>query len=485
MLPPFAVSLPGGGAQLPFEDIILQLVAGGAVQPGKAGAQIADHIVHRPAGLVNVKHAGHQRGDGLGQQIAAGGSVEGHAIVAEDAFQTAPVVPEAPGQDGNIPPAAALVPHQFQSPGRRQLALGGHALAAVERHRPGLVREAAVSIAEHIVGKAAEGRGLAALAVQQLHFCFYSQFLRRREQRPARPAGQGIDLVVAGHAVHCQADGELHIFPQQGQQHLLLLPGEVDETVHIHMGVCVQVTFPDLSGQHRQPVRRVSVTVGHHGVIGLQHQGQVLQLIPQAAAAFPSGGQQGLGIDGGGFQLVHRGEQHGLQLRPALRSGIDLQPGAQFPQGQSHAQQPPALVQPGRAAAAQLAGHAPGKAGEAEHLGIAGEGVPAAAAKLPLRLMAVLLRHQQNPAGLPGIHGLFDFVYDGGGLAGARLADHQFQQLCSLLRWGFVFLLFYQTPPPMARSHWRCSALQSRIAAVMTFFASRCKQNAKKFTIRY
>ena len=66
VLPPFAVTFPGGGAQLPLEDIVLQLVAGGAVQAGEAGAQVADHVVHRPAGLVNVKHAGHQRGDGLG-----------------------------------------------------------------------------------------------------------------------------------------------------------------------------------------------------------------------------------------------------------------------------------------------------------------------------------------------------------------------------------------------------------------------------------
>ena len=343
--------------------------------------------------------------------------------MAEDALQAAPVVPKAPGQDGDIPPAATLVTHQFQGFGRRQLALGGHALTAAERHRPGLIREAAVRIAEHIVGKTAEGRGFAAFAVQPLHPGLPPQLLRRREQRPAGPAGQGKNLVVTGHAVHRQADGELHILPQQSQQHLLLLPGEVDKAVHIHMGVCIQIALFDLFGQHRQPVRRVGVAVGHHGVIGLQHQGQILQLIPQAAAAVPGGVEQRFGVDGGGFQLIHRGKQHGLQLRPALSGGVDLQPGTQLPQGQGHAQQPPALVQPGRAAAAQLTGHAPGKAGEAEHLGIAGEGIPAAAAKLPLRLMAVLLRHQQNPAGLPVIHGLFYFVYDGGGLAGARLAD--------------------------------------------------------------
>ena len=452
VLPPFPVPLPGGGTQLPLEDIVLQLITGGPVKAGEAGAQIADHIIHCPAGLVNVKHAAHQCSDGLGQQVTASRCVQRDAVVAEDALQAAPVVLKAPGQDGDIPPAAALIPHQGQGPGRRQLALGNYALAAVQVQRATLVREAAVRIAEHIFRKKAERRGLAAFAFQQLHPGLHAQLLRRLQQRPAGPAGQGIDLVVTVHAVHRQADGELHLLPQQGQKHLLLLPGEVDEAVHIHMGALIQIAFCDLSGQHRQPVCRVGMAVGHYGVIGLQHQGQILQLVPQAAAAFPGGGQQGLGADGSGLQLIHRREQHGLQFRPSLRHGVDLQPGAQLLQGQSHAQQPPTLVQIGRAAAAQLAGHAPGKAGEAEHLGIQRQSVPAAAAKLPLRLMAVLLRHQHNPAGLPGIHGLLDFIYHGGGLAGARFAGHQCQQFASLLVWDFSFLLFYQTPHPMARA---------------------------------
>ena len=190
------------------------------------------------------------------------------------------------------------------------------------------------------------------------------------------------------------------------------------------------VAVSDLGSQNVQPVGRVGVAVCHRRVIGLQHQGHVAELVAQCAAAALPGREQGLRAYPGRLQLVHGGEQHPLQFRLAAGRAVDLQPGIDLIQCQRHAKHTPALVQH-TFSGAPLAGHgAPGKSGEAEHLRVQGQGVPAAAAQLPLRLVAVLLGHNEHTAAPALTYKGVDLRYDGSRFSGARFAGEKSEHIC-------------------------------------------------------
>ena len=257
-----------------------------------------------------------------------------------------------------------------------------------------------------------------------------------------RAAGQLEDLVISPQLVHGQADRKLRALFHKRPDDLQLLLGKVDEAVDIYMVMGTYLAVPDLRGKDVQPVGRVGVSVGHHRVVGLQHKGHVGQLVAQCAAAAFAGRKQLLRAHPGRFQLVHSGEQHALQFRLAAGRAVDLQPGTDIVQRQRHAQHTPALVQHACRPAALPGHNTPGKAGKAEHLRIQGHGIPAAAAQLPLRFMAVLLGHNEHAAARALTHKAVYFRYDGGGFAGARLAGEKSQHSDPPKK--IFFFVFYQ-----------------------------------------
>ena len=207
-------------------------------------------------------------------------------------------------------------------------------------------------------------------------------------------------------------------------EHLSFLTGEIDKAVDIHARVR-KVAGLYLLCEKAEPVRGVGMAVGDGGVVGFNYERKLRELVAQAVGAGGGGGAEFGVSDAGGLELIHGGQQHGLQLRTALRRGIHTQARTEVPQREGHAQQPAALVEPGSSRPTAARGHLPREAGEAEHLGIQREPVPAAPAELAFGLMAVLLRdYEHNPA-LPVFHAALYFIYDGSGLAGTRTACNE------------------------------------------------------------
>ena len=393
MLAPVLLPVPGSAPQLPFINVVGEPVARSLVKARETGAQIADHVVHVPAVLSDLVGQGDQRGQGLLQHLAAPGDEKGDAVVAKHALQAAAVVLKAPHRHGDVPPAAALLPYQGEDVGRGSLALGGDALGIAQADAARVQLAPFPAVAEELVAKEPQGRRPAAAFLLLLHPDLHAQLFRQGGELAEGAAAESVDLILAVGIVQGEADGELRAPSQHGPQHRLLLGGEVQKAVHIDPGLRADGALLDLLCQQGQPVGGVRMTVGHHRVVGLLDKGQILQLLLQSLAAALRRGLQLLGCDASGLQLLQSGEQEALGLRPAAGPVVDLQPGAHGIQGQSHAQKLPALVQHGSSQAPVKLGHAPGKTCEAEHLRREGETVSADAAELPLRFVAVLLRH--------------------------------------------------------------------------------------------
>ena len=425
MLPPVALSLPGAAPELPFEKIALQLVALRALQPRKAGAQIAHHIVEGPAALDDLIGTGDERGQGLCHQVRARGRKKRHAVVAKHALERAAVVLKAAHDKGDIPPAAAPVPHEGEAEGRGLFAFGGHTRGPDEA-QGGRALPVRVRIVKKVLGKKAQGV-VVPLALEARERRLLPQLLRCGGKRARGPAGELKDFALAVEIVHRQAYGQAEALPQHGAEDLLLLAREVDKAVHIDPGAPVKAAAVDGPGKPCEPVGGVRPAVCDHALIGLEHQGQVLQLVAQGVRAGGRRLREHFSVDACGLELVHRLQQHSLHLGPALGRAVDLQPRAHPLQGQRHAEHAPALVEPGRRRAAAFGLEAAGKTREAQYLGIEGETVPAGTAELPLGLMAVLLGHEQDAALFPALHILPDAADQRRGLSRARPADQKFQ----------------------------------------------------------
>ena len=311
--------------------------------------------------------------------------------------------------------------------GRGSLALGGDALGIAQADAARVQLAFAAAVAEELVGKEPQGRRPASVFFLMLDQDLHAQLFRQGGELAEGAAAESVDLILAVGIVQGEADGELRAPAQHGSQHRLLLSGEVQEAVHIDPILRTHGALLDLLCQQGQPVGGVRVAVCHHRVVGLLDKGQILQLLLQPLAAALRGGLQLLRRDTGGLQLLQSGEQEALGLRPAVGPVVDLQTGAHGVQGQSHAEKLSALVQHGRRQASVKLGHAAGKAREAEHLRREGETVPADAAELPLRLVAVLLRHQEHMVLFPVFHCPAQFLIDGRGLAGPGLSDDEAQ----------------------------------------------------------
>ena len=424
VLVPVPRALPGAAAQLPLEDVVFQLVAFVLVQTRKPGAQVAHHVVESPAALNDLIGAGDEGGQGLCHQIGARRREQRHPVVAEHALDRAAVIFPAARDQRDIAPAAAAVPHEGEAEGGGLLALGGHALRAyqADRRTPFKVR---VGIVEHVLGEEAEGPGVPGLGRERRDAHLPPQLLRRGGEDMCRPAGEGEDLALAVKIVQREADCHLQILPQHGAEHLLLLPREVDEAVHIDLRAGREAARVDLGGEQREPVGGVGAAVCDHALVGVQHQRQIPQLVAQPVGTGVRRGVQHVGVDAGGLEFVHRGEQQVLHLRPALGVPVDREPRAHTLEGQRHAQHAPALIQPGGGGAAELCGRAAGETRKAQHLRVERQPVAADAAELALGLVAVLLRHEQDVVADPALHIRLDFGNDGGGLARAGPADQK------------------------------------------------------------
>ena len=217
-----------------------------------------------------------------------------------------------------------IVAHELERPRRGILALRAHALGRAEAYRPAAFI-ARGGITEHIVRE--KGELLCPVAgLEGLRHELRAALPRRGHEAAAGRAGERVYLARALERVHRQADGELHALFEQLQEHRVLLRREIYKAVHIDARFFVHIARAYLPGENGEPVRGVGAAVGDDGVVGFGYQGQVVELVPERAAA----GRPGLGepvrADAGRLQLVHGREQQRLHLRLALRRGIDPQP---------------------------------------------------------------------------------------------------------------------------------------------------------------
>ena len=345
--------------------------------------------------------------------------------MGEHALERAAVVLEAADRHGDIAPAAAPFAHELDRARGGQLAFGHE----IRRGRQADVRLPAVpargGIAEEMIGEVFERAVLFAAQIHALELHAAAELLRVVEQPPRGRAREGEDLVRAAELVEREADRHFRAGRHQRADHGLLLTREVDEAVDIDAVFAADPARGDLFGEQVQAVGGVGAAVGDHGVVALEHERKVPKLLRERALGPFRGREEHLGRDRGALALVHGGEQGRLQLGLARGRAVELQARGDLGERQRHAQQPPALVEPGRGGAALLLQHAARQAREAEDLGIERKAVAAAGAELPFGLVAVLLGHDEEPPAEALFHGLADLGDDGRGLARAGLADDQ------------------------------------------------------------
>ena len=425
VLAPVALALPGGGAQLPEEEIVFQLVALLGRKPGQTRAHIAGHVVHVPAAGDDLIGGGDQRGRGLVQKLGPARGVERHAVVGEDALERAAVILKAAHGHGDVAPAAALVPHELDRAGGGQLALGDHVRRGRETQIGRRSRPLFGGPAEEMIDKEFQRVGLVPADVHALDLHAAAQLLRVGNQTLRGRAREGEDFVPAGELVQRKADRQLRAGGQQRADDRLLLAREVDEAVDVDEAALAEAAGGNLFGKQVEPVRGVGAAVRDHGVIALEHERHVPELLRERALGLLRGGEQHRGRDRGAFALVRGGEQGRLQLGLARGGAVELQARSDLGERERHAQQPSALVEPGRGRAAVLLQHTAREPREAEDLGVKGKAVAAAGAQLALGLMAVLLGHDEEPPAETLFHGLADLGDHGRGLARAGPADDQ------------------------------------------------------------
>ena len=378
--------------------------------------------------------------------------------MAENALQRAAVVLKAAHNERYIPPAAAPAHERDRLRGGK-LALGGDVVRAPKLDLPvGCALN--LRIAEKIVGK--KGEGVLPLCAESLHLGARSQLLRAANKRAGGAAAQLEYLASYVDAVKRQAHGKLRARREHSEDDLKLLLCEVDKAVYIHVRAAAEYAAGYLRFKHGEPVGGVGAAAAHNGVIAFKHERKVGKLVTERVIHFRRCTRQRLARHAGGFQLVHRMKQHILKLRLSLCARIHAQPRRRCLERERHAQKPPALVERGPRAAAVQAHHAPRKAGERKHLRIQRERVAAAQAELPLRLVAVLLRHDEKSLPLAVVYGITYLLNDGRGLADTRAADYQSEH--RPFPFLTFFCLFYQKNAKLSTQARLCSFFNTFIA---------------------
>ena len=212
---------------------------------------------------------------------------------------------------------------------------------------------------------------------------------------------------------------------QQVAQHLPLLGGEVGEAVQPQVHPLGPGVLLQLFRRPGQPVPGVQGRPGCHGLIGPADQPQIPQLLPLRAGELMPCLEQQLRLDAAALQLVRRGQQALQECRPAGRAGIDRQLVGHRLYRLVHQQQPAAGIQLWLPHPARGQKHPVGQPAEGQHLSIQGDTVSACPAQGTLRLMGLLLRHDEHL--LPPLPRLGQAGEHRSGLSGPRPSQDQFQ----------------------------------------------------------
>ena len=193
--------------------------------------------------------------------------------------------------------------------------------------------------------------------------------LGRLAQRLQRHAGGQEEFLVVFFRGR-KADGQLLPPPQQRAEDFRLEPGEVDEAVDIDPVKLRESELLQLPGEQAERFFRRRSGALRDRVIGVQNQGQFLQLPAEFPVQFLRQLPQRAAVRGGGAERIRLGQDHPLKVDVVRRPAEEAQGRLQLLQRRSHAEQASGPVQAHPGASAVLS-HAPaGKAAETHDLGI-------------------------------------------------------------------------------------------------------------------
>ena len=185
--------------------------------------------------------------------------------------------------------------------------------------------------------------------------------------------------------------------------------------------------------QQGKPVGRVCACIFKHGIIGIADHGQICQFSFQNIAAHIRNRKQTSRTNTGSLHSFKRLQKNRLQFR----SGSSIVKDSKFLpcllQSLCHTKRFSAFIQKLNRYSAGIRGNFSGEAGETEHLGIQRHGISAGSAQFPLRLMAVLLRYDQQPAAKALFHRLPDFPVDRRSFSAPRFSGNYPQHAFSVL----------------------------------------------------
>ena len=391
------VLLPETAVEIPAEGVAVQPVAPVPVLQRQARFEIERRVlvVQRPGRRGQRRE--YRPVDRLAQQIRLPGQVQGEPGLGKGGPERALVEPRVAEAQGDIP-APAAPGQQLLDPQGRAPAFVLHGLIGGQGNGIGL--EGTGGSGEEAVQQGLDPGVPGFPGRHPVHGHRNAPLRRQQAQAPGglpHRTGDG-RLGVAGGQGHGQAPAPA----QQRLQHPEFRPGEVGEAVHPDPVGGGPVRFHQPVGQNRQLFGRVRRPLGRHRQIALVEQGQLRQLLGKLPLRPARRLQQSRGSQTVALKFLGHLHQIREELRPPQHRRIEMDFGGGLFRGQSHGQQPSALVEIGPSRAAVGGGHPVPQPREAQHLGIAADAVAAHLAEGPLGLVGELLRHQKD---LPRLRG--------------------------------------------------------------------------------
>ena len=422
---------PAASPQVPLEGVVLQQVPVLLRDAGEAGLEVAEQIVVLVIPCHRGQGGGDEGQDGLLEDVAHLGQEHGHAVPGEDGLDELAVPLHAAGGDGDIPEPVALLPHQPENLPGGVLHLGVGAARLEEGDMGGLVRPGGLGGVKEVgLQKGQLLRALLGPALPHLRPGGDAVLTGQPQQAAGRAAGGGEDaraVLLVVQAVAGQGHGHRIGLLEQGLDNQRLLRGKVGEAVQVHVHPLCPAALLQPLRQAGHPVPGVGGPAGGEGLIGPVDEGQVQQLVPLGAVGLLPRCPQMLGRDAAAFQLVHRGDEPGEELRLPGGPAVHLQLPCHRLEGGVHQQQPSARVQSGGSQSAGDREHPACHAGEGEHLGVPGHLIPPDGTQTALHVVGVLLRHHQHLG--PDASALSDAPEHGRGLTAPRAAQQQIQHM--------------------------------------------------------
>ena len=208
----------------------------------------------------------------------------------------------------------------------------------------------------------------------------------------------GASRCVTGKAHHHRG-----ILPDEIFQNGQVLPGKVREAVHIQPVRLRKVAGFQLFQHPSHKVPGVHLSPLTDGVIGLQNQGQLLQLLGKTSLGLGGGRHQVRRGDAAAFEHIHPVQQPLQEFRLGLHRCVGFQLAVKLPHRRGHGYDSAPFVQGGGNMGAQVLRRTPCQPGKGQHLRISAGGVSGGHAEPALHLMADKLRHQKDGSrSLPG-----------------------------------------------------------------------------------